>query len=118
MTDQDDWVRLEVGNSWEEIFYALPGERLSASGYSELRNALDLRAGMVVEFRWPDGEVETGTLTLRRNSAGYVDHGNSHRVTQERFGFTVKSHGAETWLPIELVDVRRGAIRRKRDVKP
>lgn len=114
----DEWVKLEVGNSWQEIFYALPGERLSWSGCSDPRDAVLLREGMPIEFRWPDGEVETRALELRRNSSGYSDHGHSHDVTQERYGFTVTSHGAETWLPIELVDVRRSAIQRKRDVKP
>lgn len=107
------WVKLEVGNDWGALFYTYPGERLDSSGTNATRNALELREGLDVAIRFPDGWGSVVALVPRVESFRYSDMGHEHTGQTTRWGFEADVHGLKVWVPIESVEVaQQVALRR------
>lgn len=109
------WAKLEVGNNWGALFYAYPGELINSSGTNATENELELRAGISVAVRFPDGWGSVVELSGRLERFSFFDMGRECSGETTRWGFEFEVHGLPVWIPIEQVEMAVGSLRRKRD---
>jgi hypothetical protein len=70
-------------------------------------SAMRLRAGDVVDVKWPSGEVTREKLASEPASQEVGDMGHSYTVRYDRVYIPVRMHGSETRHRIEGLRVRR-----------
>ncbi len=99
-----NWIKLEQGNDWGVIYYTLPGKRRT-DGSSDRRQGISFRVGMQLDVRTPDGHEEKRTLDVRRQQVYVSDHGARYPVTQDCYGFVVRAHGIDVFVPITSFEV-------------
>jgi hypothetical protein len=99
-----EWVRLEEGNDWGQIYYALPGKRL-IGGMADARRGVKLHQGRVYSIRFPDGKLDRRTMRTVHTNTSISDHGHSSDVRQTRYGFDVDVYGVVTWIPVNRVEL-------------
>ncbi|AKU97014.1 hypothetical protein AKJ09_03678 [Labilithrix luteola] len=100
------WVRLERGNDWGSIYFALPGQRLNAHGQASAKTqGLPFFEGDEYRVRWPSGEETTESVTFGHYSERVSDHGNSYEVGSMLPGFQLRARGVSWFVPIDAVEV-------------
>ena len=100
------WVKLEKGDDWGSVYYALPGERLKGGGAC-VSNGVKLRFGDQYSVRFPDGYVGSCYMGTMAQSGSVSDHGHSYAVASKRFGVFVNFHGIALWVEVNEVELCR-----------
>jgi hypothetical protein len=99
-----EWVRLEEGNDWGQIYYALPGKRL-IGGMADARRGVTLTDGRLYKVRCPDGSVARRKMCTKRTIERISDHGHYTDVTQTRYGFVIEARGIKTWVEVNAIEL-------------
>jgi hypothetical protein len=99
------FVRLEAGNDWGHVYFALPGKAKTAHGTCSSSLGLALPPGREVRVRWPDGSESVETIATKSFRVDVGDMGHNYSFTDERPGFLVTTRGVRNWISIGDVDV-------------
>jgi len=108
--EQNEWVKLARVTSWGDVWYALPDERLSASGTVASENALLIAVGHQMQVRFPDGCTATLPVVGKPHPFSYSDHGNRTEGMQLLLGFELPICGLRPWVELTEVELRRDAL--------
>lgn len=97
------WVKLEKGDDWEAVYYALPGERLKG-GCASASNGVNLYR-RTYSVRFPDGHIEQCLLKTRSHTERDFGHGYTRDIKTETVWAVVNFHGVELWVEVSEVEL-------------
>jgi len=99
------WVKLEKGNDWGRVYYALPGKRLTPDGFASIKNGIDFENLNKINIRFPSGKESCVSIVSKEEHATVGDMGHTYSVKYNLYGFKANYDEISTWIDLDQVEV-------------